>query len=162
MSTSSWCSVLECTLFQIASSLCRTCVHVSDWSVGISLETHAGTLVNTLPLRKWFNVIETSFSMLLLMCVSGLASTRLSVSTKMVENMFHVNFADPRFKRRAHLTICMRLSRTPAKWRAEDRFRKHSINSFRSYCLMNSWSGLRGCLCITFLAPRKLLPLPLK
>ena len=31
------------SLFQIASSLCRTCIHVFVWTVGFSLKTHAGT-----------------------------------------------------------------------------------------------------------------------
>ena len=83
-------------LFQIASSRCRTWVHVFVWIVGVSLKTHAGTLGIALPIKKWLGVNGSSSSMSLLTCVKGLALTRLSVSITMVEKTSHVNFADSR------------------------------------------------------------------
>ena len=100
------------SFFQIASSCCRTCVHVCVWIVGISLKTHAGTLGNSIPIRKWLDVNGSSSSMPLLTCVKGLALTRLSVSITMLEKTSLANFADPRFKRRARFTICTSLSNT--------------------------------------------------
>ena len=150
------------SLFQIASSLCRTCIHVFVWTVGFSLKTHAGTLEKALPIRKWLGVSGSSSSTSLLTCVNGLALTRLSVSVTMVEKVSQVNFADPKFKRRARFTICTSLFHTPPKWGAEGGFRRHSTDWFSSFCLMNSWSSWSGCRRICFLAPRKLLPLSLR
>ena len=78
-------------LFQIASSRCRTWVHVFVWIVVVSLETHAGILGNALPIRKWLGVNGSSSSMSLLTCVKGLALTRLSVSITMVEKSSFYN-----------------------------------------------------------------------
>ena len=103
------------SLLQIASIRCRTCVHVFVWIVGISLKTHAGTLRNAMPIRKWLGVNGSSSSMSLLTCLKSLALTRLSVSITMVEKTSHVKFADPKFKRRAPFTICTRLSHAPPK-----------------------------------------------
>ena len=65
------------SLFQIASSRCRTWVHVFVWIVGVSLKPHARTLGKALPIIKWLGVNGSSSSMSLLTCVKGLASTRL-------------------------------------------------------------------------------------
>ena len=97
------CSFIN--LFQIASSRCRTWVHVFVWIVGVSLKTHAVTLGNALPIKKWLGVNRSSSSMSLLTCVKGLALTSFSVSITVVDKTYHVNFANPRCKRRAHFTI---------------------------------------------------------
>ena len=102
-------------LFQIASSLCRTCIHVFVWTVGISLKTHAGTFEKALPTRKRLCVSGSSLSTSLLTCVKALALIRLSVLVTMVEKVSQVNFADPKFKRRARFTIYTSLSHTPPK-----------------------------------------------
>ena len=108
LSPSSWCSMYS-SLFQIASSHCRTCV-TSSSGVRESLWRHKlGHLKRLYRTEKGWVCVGFSSSMSHLTCAVVLVfdnnGLRLSVSITMIEKMSHVIFVDPRFERRARFTI---------------------------------------------------------
>ena len=80
--------------------LCVTCIQAEDLSVIISLNLQAG-----LPILKWLGFKVSSSLISLGMWVSGLEFAKPSLPTTILVKMSNVSFAEPRFMRRARLTI---------------------------------------------------------